>query len=370
MDRRTFIKKAGVITGGAAVGAAGLAAPAIAQSMPEIEWRLTSSYPRALTTSIGSPRTLRRLGGRRRPTASSGSPCRRPAKSPGRSRRSTRCATARPRWPTPRATTTRPRTRPSPSARRCRSDSTPPAERLDLRRRRHRAAQRTLRGPRRLRPAGRQHRGPDGRLVPQGDQQRRRPQGPAHAHPRPRRGDAGQARRRAAAALRRRCGGEARGRRDRRGRMGRALRRPRPRLPQGAKYYYHPGWWDGCGTVHLFIGLDQWNALPKPYQAIVTAAAAYGQRDDAGALRRVGSGGARRRSSRKGAELRTFPAEVLDACLIAANEVFAEKSAASEHFRAIYETWRQFRGDQVAWFGVTELSFSQLMSTLDAEGKL
>ena len=47
MDRRTFIRKAGVLTGGAAVGVAGLA-PAGAQAAPEIEWRLTSSYPKAL----------------------------------------------------------------------------------------------------------------------------------------------------------------------------------------------------------------------------------------------------------------------------------------------------------------------------------
>ena len=49
MQRRKFLRTAGV--GGAAVAAAGtLAAPAIAQSMPELKWRLASSFPKSLDT--------------------------------------------------------------------------------------------------------------------------------------------------------------------------------------------------------------------------------------------------------------------------------------------------------------------------------
>ena len=44
MDRRTFFKKAGTAGAGAAAATA-LAAPAIAQGMPKVTWRLTSSFP-------------------------------------------------------------------------------------------------------------------------------------------------------------------------------------------------------------------------------------------------------------------------------------------------------------------------------------
>ena len=30
-----------------------------------------------------------------------------------------------------------------------------------------------------------------------------------------------------------------------------------------AKYYYYPGWWEAGTTLHLFVNLDQWNALPQ-----------------------------------------------------------------------------------------------------------
>src|SRR5260370_41468064 len=53
MQRRKFLRSAGV--GGAAVAAsATLAAPAIAQSMPELNWRLTSSFPKSLDTLYGA----------------------------------------------------------------------------------------------------------------------------------------------------------------------------------------------------------------------------------------------------------------------------------------------------------------------------
>src|SRR6266568_794026 len=39
-----------------------------------------------------------------------------------------------------------------------------------------------------------------------------------------------------------------------------------------ARYYYYPGWWEGCGQAHNIINLAKWNELPKNYQsAILTA---------------------------------------------------------------------------------------------------
>ena len=45
MQRRKFLTTAGI---GAAAMA--VAAPALAQSMPEVKWRLTSSFPKSLDT--------------------------------------------------------------------------------------------------------------------------------------------------------------------------------------------------------------------------------------------------------------------------------------------------------------------------------
>src|SRR6266704_1857749 len=49
--RRRFIKTVGA--GGIGAAAASIAAPAIAQSSPEIKWRLTASWPKSLDTLYG-----------------------------------------------------------------------------------------------------------------------------------------------------------------------------------------------------------------------------------------------------------------------------------------------------------------------------
>src|SRR5215207_4408263 len=55
MERRQFLKLgAGAGTGSAAA----LVAPAIAQSTPEVKWRLTSSFPKSLDTLHGAAEFL------------------------------------------------------------------------------------------------------------------------------------------------------------------------------------------------------------------------------------------------------------------------------------------------------------------------
>ena len=53
MDRRAFMKRAGVAGTGAAASMT-LAAPVVAQEAPSIKWRLASGYPRQLDTIFGS----------------------------------------------------------------------------------------------------------------------------------------------------------------------------------------------------------------------------------------------------------------------------------------------------------------------------
>src|SRR3981189_22399 len=49
MKRREFLKAAGI-----GATAAAVAKPAIAQSMPELKWRCTSSFPKSLDTIYGA----------------------------------------------------------------------------------------------------------------------------------------------------------------------------------------------------------------------------------------------------------------------------------------------------------------------------
>ena len=62
MKRRKFIRTAGVGAAGVAAVSA-VAAPAIAQSMPEVKWRLTSSFPKSLDTLYGGSELFAKMIG-------------------------------------------------------------------------------------------------------------------------------------------------------------------------------------------------------------------------------------------------------------------------------------------------------------------
>lgn len=127
-----------------------------------------------------------------------------------------------------------------------------------------------------------------------------------------------------------------------------------------AQYYYYPGWWEGGAMLHLMINLGKWNELPKTYRAALFAACAYANswmqaRYDARnplALKRLVAAGA---------QLRPFSPEILEACLAAANEVYAEISAQNADFKRVFEHMKAFRGDAYLWWQVAEMGFDTFM---------
>jgi len=127
-----------------------------------------------------------------------------------------------------------------------------------------------------------------------------------------------------------------------------------------AKYYYYPGWWEGCGQAHNIINLSKWNELPKSYQsAILTASGdawewVIGRYDynNPPALKRLLS---------QGVLLRAFPQDVMEACYKAATDIYAELSKTNPHFKKLYDSLVAFRGDSLLWLQVAELSFDSFM---------
>ena len=123
-----------------------------------------------------------------------------------------------------------------------------------------------------------------------------------------------------------------------------------------APYYYYPGFWEGGPTVHAFVNLEKWNALPKAYQAALTAACTYANTQMA-AKYDVVNPPALKRLVAAGTQLRPFPQDVLEACLKASNELYGEISAKNADFKKAIEAMAAFRSDQYLWWQVAELSF-------------
>ena len=127
-----------------------------------------------------------------------------------------------------------------------------------------------------------------------------------------------------------------------------------------AKYYYFPGWWEGQTMAHAFVNLDKWNSLPKSYQAVLRAACH--QADEIMLAKYdIGNVAALKRLIQGGAVLKSFSEPLLDATFKAANEVYAEISAKNEDFKKVYEAMKAVRGDGFLWYQLAEHTFDSYM---------
>jgi TRAP-type mannitol/chloroaromatic compound transport system substrate-binding protein len=134
-----------------------------------------------------------------------------------------------------------------------------------------------------------------------------------------------------------------------------------------APFYYYPGWWEGGPGLHFMFNTAKWNELPKTYKALASAAAGYANIDmqakydarNPAALRRLLSGGA---------QLRPYPQEIMEASLKASNELYEELSTRNADWKKVYESYRNFRTEQYLWWQVAEYTFDNFMIRARARG--
>jgi TRAP-type mannitol/chloroaromatic compound transport system substrate-binding protein len=130
-----------------------------------------------------------------------------------------------------------------------------------------------------------------------------------------------------------------------------------------AKYYYYPGFWEGGPQLVSMFNLNEWAKLPKEYQNIVEAAcweantymlAKYDAQNPA-ALKRLVAGGT---------QLKPFSREILTACYKASLQVYKEASDKSPAFKKIYDSMVKFRAEQLLWFRVAEKAYDDFMHNI------
>jgi len=134
-----------------------------------------------------------------------------------------------------------------------------------------------------------------------------------------------------------------------------------------AQFYHYPGWWEGGSSIHNFINIGKWNSLSNQYKSVIRSASALAN-EWMMAKYDVGNPAALRRLIAGGAKLVPFSQPVMEACYKAANEVFAETSAKNADFKKLYDAMVAFRGDQYLWWQVAEYSNDTFMIRARARG--
>jgi TRAP-type mannitol/chloroaromatic compound transport system substrate-binding protein len=134
-----------------------------------------------------------------------------------------------------------------------------------------------------------------------------------------------------------------------------------------APYYYYPGFWEGGPAIHLFVNQAKWKELPKAYQAILTAASGYANNDML-AKYDARNPAALRRLLGAGTQLRPYSQEILEAAYKATNEVFDEVSAKNADFKKVVDSVKTFRNEGYLWFQVAEYAYDTFMIRARARG--
>ena len=127
-----------------------------------------------------------------------------------------------------------------------------------------------------------------------------------------------------------------------------------------AQYYYYPGWWEGGTTQHYMVNTQKWSELPKSYQTIFAAAAGYANIEETGRYD-ARNPQALKRLVANGAQLRPYSQAIMEACYKTALEVYADISSKNADFKRIYETMVAFRNDEYLWWQVAEYTYDTFM---------
>ena len=138
---------------------------------------------------------------------------------------------------------------------------------------------------------------------------------------------------------------------------------------QVAPYYYYPGWWEGNLTLNCFVNQSSWSELPDQYKSLLQTAcraantemmAEYDYKNPT-ALRSL---------VENGAQLRAFPQDVLDATYEAALSLYSDLRANEDGWGKIYDSMMGFQNEHFLWQQVADGTFSQFMQSKQKAGQL
>jgi TRAP-type mannitol/chloroaromatic compound transport system substrate-binding protein len=124
-----------------------------------------------------------------------------------------------------------------------------------------------------------------------------------------------------------------------------------------ANHYYYPGWWEPGPTLSFLVNKERWQALPTEYREIFQSAAAEAGAEMTARYDAVNPP-ALDRLLAAGISLRRFSDEILDASRRASAELYEELAAEDPAYRRVYEAWRAVRDDSFRWFDTAERAYA------------
>ena len=123
-----------------------------------------------------------------------------------------------------------------------------------------------------------------------------------------------------------------------------------------APYYYYPSFWEGNAALSFFINLNKWNELPKTYQSVLRNAA-MATALDMQAKYDAQNPAALKRLIADGAQLRPFPTDILKASYKVARDLYQEMSEKNPNFKKLYDHQIAFQRDSQRYNAISDFNY-------------
>jgi TRAP-type mannitol/chloroaromatic compound transport system substrate-binding protein len=127
-------------------------------------------------------------------------------------------------------------------------------------------------------------------------------------------------------------------------------------LHKVAPFYYAPGWWEPQATIMCFVNNAKWAALPNHYKAILEAACTATWTSHVAHYDSINSNGLRQIVA-AGAKVRVFSKAIMDAAYEASFQVFEELKTKSPEFARIYPHWKKYLDENELYYRIGDATY-------------
>lgn len=131
-------------------------------------------------------------------------------------------------------------------------------------------------------------------------------------------------------------------------------------LNKAAQYYYYPGWWEPGPSLEVLINKSAWEKLPLEYQSMVESAAKEANISmlanydflNQQSLKTLQAGGTK---------FVAFPDDILTEAKKISFSIYEDNSTKNPAFNEIYRSWLEFRTGILQWNKINEFSFTNFL---------
>lgn len=132
-------------------------------------------------------------------------------------------------------------------------------------------------------------------------------------------------------------------------------------LNKAATYFYYPGWWEPGATLDILISLSAWQKLPVEYQQMLQTASKEANINML-AQYNVLNQQTLPKLIDNGTKLVAYPQDVLEEAKKISFEIYENNASNDTTFKEIYQQWKQFRDGIIQWNKINEFSYANFVA--------